>query len=74
MKPPRGICEFCGQQPGNLLCDGRISMGDIGHSRTCDRQMCRACAGPPVALVRGGNAGPTRDLCPACREANRKIF
>lgn len=67
-----GICQFCNQR-STLLCDGKVKVGDVGHSRTCNKRMCRACAGVPLALAHGRNAGGTRDLCPECRKAGRSI-
>lgn len=59
----------------DLLCDGRIPVGDVGHTRTCDKRICRACAGRPIALVtvatNRGRRGDTRDLCPDCRKLER---
>jgi hypothetical protein len=69
------ICAFCGQ-PSYLLCDGDVSpAGQVTHRRTCDKPICRACAGQPIALVHGirngRRHGDTRDLCPDCRAAAR---
>jgi hypothetical protein len=42
------FCQFCRQRPATKLCDYRIAVGDIGHTRTCDAPMCSAC-GTPIA-------------------------
>lgn len=70
-------CSFCGARgAGRLLCDGRISTGEqLTHVKTCDRVMCRSCAGDPVLNIhlktRSGGRWDTRDLCPECRSAGR---
>lgn len=70
-------CEFC-SHPSQLLCDGRLPVGGTGHTRSCDKRMCRKCATRPVALVteshEGRRRGNTRDLCPDCRKAGREVF
>ena len=62
------LCPFCNVRAATLLCDGK-KMGDV----LCDSPICRACAGPPAALVhvklRRGCQTQSRDLCPPCRKA-----
>ncbi len=76
--PSIPICEFCQQTPGPLLCDAVIPGTDPKTSKTCDRRVCRNCAGAPHAQMhvnRGGrsrNSWDTRDICPECRAAGRK--
>jgi hypothetical protein len=48
-------CRFCRLRPADKLCDYRIKVGDIGHTRTCDAAMCSICATP---------VGPDLDYCP----------
>jgi hypothetical protein len=48
-------CKFCGQRPVSKLCDYKISVGDVGHTRTCDAGMCAQCAYP---------VAPDVDYCP----------
>jgi hypothetical protein len=72
-------CEFCGAAgAGALLCDGQLSPG-----KSCDRRMCRKCAGKPVSVIhmqsqkKGGGracAWDSRDLCPNCRKAGRSAW
>ena len=77
--PSIPICEFCNENPGPLLCDAIVS-GDTKDSKvkqTCDRRICRKCAGAPLAQMhinrggRGRNYFDTRDICPECRAAGR---
>lgn len=62
------LCEFCSLSVGTLLCDGEAEVG------TCDRLMCRQCAGEPVGVAfvcqrpMKKSTVLTRDLCPACRK------
>jgi hypothetical protein len=70
----RPKCEFCGG-PSTLLCDGASA---DAPAKTCDKQICRACAGLPVALVHKrvkgiGSRCDTRDLCPECRARNEVV-
>lgn len=37
-------CKFCRQRIATKLCDFRINVGDVGHTRTCDAPMCSTCA------------------------------
>jgi hypothetical protein len=65
-------CAFCGA-PSSLLCDGRLVDG-----KTCDKRICRRCAGPwrahvSLQLKNGRRGGDTRDLCPDCAKAGRDI-
>jgi hypothetical protein len=48
-------CPFCRERPAVKLCDFRVAVGDVGHTRTCDAAMCVRCAKP----VR-----PNVDFCP----------
>lgn len=78
--PSIPLCEFCQQNPGSLLCDAVIpaESADPKKSHTCDRRICRNCAGAPLTQMhinRGGrvrNCWDTRDICPECRAAGRK--
>ncbi len=70
------VCEFCRVNPGHLLCDGRLSdPAQVTHFRTCDKRVCRTCAGKPTQTMflrmKGGCRTDTRDLCPDCRQAGR---
>lgn len=49
------FCPFCKERPATKLCDFRIKVGDVGHTRTCDAPICEQCA----TIV-----GPDRDYCP----------
>ena len=77
--PSVPMCEFCLQHPGPLLCDAIVS-GDAKDSKvrqTCDRRMCRNCAGQPITTMhinRGsrGSGWDSRDICPECKAAGRK--
>jgi hypothetical protein len=61
------ICEFCGKE-AVILCDG-ILYG----KKTCDRKMCRTCAGDAIDLTADAMFRcSTRDLCPWCRRSGRK--
>lgn len=78
--PSIPACEFCRNNPGPLLCDAvvRTESSDPKSVRTCDRRICRNCAGAPVTTMhvnRGGggrNSWDSRDICPECRAAGRK--
>ncbi len=69
------VCEFCRVNPGHLLCDARVRAGLGGLTRTCDRRVCRNCAGRPTQTMflrmKGGCRTDTRDLCPDCHAAGR---
>ena len=61
-------CEFCGKK-GDILCDGVLYA-----KKTCDRRMCRKCAGAAVELVTDAMYRcSTRDLCLWCRRSGRNI-
>jgi hypothetical protein len=49
------LCRFCRQRPADKLCDFKVPVGDVGHTRTCDTAMCYRCATP---------VGPDLDYCP----------
>lgn len=49
------LCPFCKQRPVTKLCDYRIAVGDVGHTRTCDAEICDICA---------KHIGPEVDYCP----------
>lgn len=51
----RPACQFCKQREHTKLCDFKIKVGDVGHSRTCDAKMCDRCA---------TNVGRDLDYCP----------
>ena len=61
------ICYFCADV-ADILCDGLLY-----GNKTCDRPMCRKCAGPADALVTDAlfRCG-TVDLCRWCRRAGRQ--
>jgi len=54
-RPPLSTCKFCGKHRATKLCDFRVKVGSIGHTRTCDAEMCDVCA---------HTVGPNRDYCP----------
>lgn len=51
----RKWCAFCHKRPAVKLCDFPVVVGDIGHTRTCDAEICAECA---------TSVGPDRDHCP----------
>ncbi len=55
-------CAFCGAA-GGLLCDGRVKVGDVGHTKSCDRSICKRCTWSPE---------PEKDFCPACAPVEKK--
>lgn len=60
-------CKFCGHSAA-LMCDGKMPDGT-----TCDNDLCRACAGHPLALICGRGKSNTRDICPDCTREGRGI-
>ena len=56
----RPNCQFCKQREYTKLCDYRLSVGSVGHSRTCDAKMCDRCA---------TNVGRDLDYCPNHKES-----
>ncbi len=60
-RKPRA-CAFCGE-PGGLLCDGRVKVGDVGHTKSCDKSICARCAYHPE---------PEKDFCPSCAPEESK--
>lgn len=50
------LCGFCRQRPADKLCDFKVPVGDVGHTRTCDTPMCYRCATP---------VGRDLDYCPS---------
>lgn len=58
------MCELCRKRIGSIRCDGLVNGG-----QTCDRRMCRKCAGAAVELVTDAMYRcTTRDLCPDCKK------
>lgn len=85
-------CEFCKTSIATLQCDGLLDpptpaelqtvMGGLRAAKrtikTCDRWMCRSCAGLPALQFHVRRSKPARsgtetlDLCPDCQQAGRK--
>ena len=51
----RPNCQFCKLREHTKLCDFKVKVGDVGHTKTCDAKMCDVCA---------TNVGPELDYCP----------
>lgn len=50
----RPSCQFCTREH-TKLCDAKIAVGSVGHTRTCDAKMCD---------LHARRVGPDLDYCP----------
>jgi hypothetical protein len=55
---PRTRCSVCGRKGADRLCDWLI-----GNGKTCDKPLCRHCAGHPVPVF-GKPETADIDYCP----------